>query len=158
MLKSKVFMMITAVLIAITLILTAAFILWNYMDSSADPRTQAQHSTMYVESGPEPEASKSKENTVLMESIQTNLAGQGFIQISFAFELENKKAKEEFELIDFKMKALVIQSLAEMSGEQISGAQGIDALTSALMNKMNPLLTKGKLRQIYVTNKIISNS
>lgn len=157
MLKSKIFIMVVAILIAITLILTAAFVLWNYMDkgnqSSAE---QAQNSAKEVKSAKPLTPDQVKENTVIMKDIVTNLAGNDkFIKASFAFELENKKAADEFSKLDFKMKAIIVQTLADMTPDQVSGGKGFDNLNSALMNKMNPLLHEGKLKQIWITEKVL---
>lgn len=157
MFKSKVFIMVVAILIAITLILTAAFVLWNYMDNSGqDPGQLAQTSAKEAKTGKKLSADQVKENTYIIKDVLTNLAGnEKFIKASFAFELENKKAKDEFEKLDFKMKAIIIQTLADMTPEQIQGSKGADQLNSALMNKMNPLLTQGKLTQIWITDKVL---
>ncbi|WP_248926366.1 flagellar basal body-associated FliL family protein [Paenibacillus hamazuiensis] len=157
MLKSKVFIMVIAILIAITLILTAAFVLWNYMEKSTQsPQEAAQTSVKEVKPAKKLTADESKENTVIIKDILTNLSGNDkFIKASFAFELENKKAKDEFEKLDFKMKAIIIQTLADMTVEQIQGSKGADQLNAVLMNKMNPLLTQGKLVQIWITDKVL---
>ncbi|TBL77735.1 flagellar basal body-associated FliL family protein [Paenibacillus thalictri] len=157
MFKSKVFIMVVAILIAITLILTAAFVLWNYMDNSGqDPGQLAQTSAKEAKTGKKLSADQVKENTYIIKDVLTNLAGnEKFIKASFAFELENAKAKDEFEKLDFKMKAIIIQTLADMTPEQIQGSKGADQLNAALMNKMNPLLTKGKLTQIWITDKVL---
>jgi len=155
--KSKVFIMVVAILIAITLILTAAFVLLNYMDkSSQNLQEQAQNSAREVKTPKKLTPDQVKENTTVMKDILTNLAGSSkFIKVSIAFELENKKAKDEFDKLDSKMKAIVVQTLADMTPEQVSGSKGFDNLTSTLMNKMNPFLSLGKLNQILVTDIVI---
>ncbi|MBP1156000.1 MULTISPECIES: flagellar basal body-associated FliL family protein [unclassified Paenibacillus] len=158
MFKSKIFIMVVAILIAITLILTAAFVLWNYMDkANSTPLDQAQQSASEVKSGKKLTPDQVQENTSSMQDVLTNLAGGNnkFIKVSFAFELENKKAKEEFEKLETQMKAIVIQTLADMTPDQVSGSKGFDNLTSALMNKMNPLLQQGKLNQILITDIVL---
>ena len=157
MFKSKVFIMVVAILIAITLILTAAFVLLNYMDkSSQNLQEQAQNSAREVKTPKKLTPDQVKENTTVMKDILTNLAGSSkFIKVSIAFELENKKAKDEFDKLDSKMKAIVVQTLADMTPEQVSGSKGFDNLTSTLMNKMNPFLSLGKLNQILVTDIVI---
>jgi flagellar protein FliL len=155
-LKNKIFIMLVAVLIAITLILTAAFVLWNYMNKNNDPQEAAQVSASKAATGKKLTPDEVKENTVIMKDILTNLSEPGkFIKVSFAFELENKKAKEEFEKLEHKMKAIIIQTLADMTTEQVSGGKGFDTLNSALMNKMNPLLQQGKLNAIFITDKVL---
>ncbi|MCP3772806.1 flagellar basal body-associated FliL family protein [Paenibacillus sp. MZ04-78.2] len=150
--------MIVAILIAITLILTAAFVLWNYMDKAdRNPQEQAQSSARDVKQAKKLTPDEVKQNTVIMKDVLTNLAGGNgkFIKLSFAFELENKKAKEEFEKLDSQMKAIVIQTLSDMTPEQVSGSKGFDNLTSALMNKMTPLLQAGKINQILITDFVL---
>ncbi|MCZ8512363.1 flagellar basal body-associated FliL family protein [Paenibacillus filicis] len=157
MLKSRLFIMVVAILIAITLILTAAFVLWNYMDKgNQSSQEQAQNSAKEVKTAKALTPDQVKENTVIMKDILTNLSGNDkFIKVSFAFELENKKAADEFTKLDFKMKAIIVQTLADMTPDQVSGGKGFDTLTSALMNKMNPLLHEGKLKQIWITEKVL---
>lgn len=149
--------MVVAILIAITLILTAAFVLWNYMDKgNQSSQEQAQNSAKEVKTAKALTPDQVKENTVIMKDILTNLSGNDkFIKVSFAFELENKKAADEFTKLDFKMKAIIVQTLADMTPDQVSGGKGFDTLTSALMNKMNPLLHEGKLKQIWITEKVL---
>jgi flagellar FliL protein len=116
----------------------------------------AQTSANEVKPGKKLTADQIKENTVIIKDILTNLNGKDkFIKVSFAFELENKKAKEEFEKLDFKMKAIIIQTLADMTPEQIQGSQGVDQMNAALMNKINKELTLGKLREIWITDKVL---
>jgi flagellar FliL protein len=155
--KSKMFLMVVAILIAITLILTAAFVLWNYMDkSSQDPSELAQTSAKEAKVAKKVSPDETKANTVILKDILTNLATNNrFIKASFAIELENAKAKDEFEKLDFKMKAIIVQTLSDMTPEQVQGSKGLDNLTSILMNKMNPLLSLGKIKQIWITDNVL---
>jgi flagellar FliL protein len=155
--KSKIFLLVVAILIAITLILTAAFVLWNYMDKgSQDPQALAQNSAKEVKAAKKVSPDETKANTVILKDILTNLATNNrFIKASFAIELENAKAKDEFEKLDFKMKAIIVQTLSDMTPEQVQGSKGLDNLTSILMNKMNPLLSLGKIKQIWITDNVL---
>lgn len=157
MFKSKMFLMVVAILIAITLILTAAFVLWNYMDkSNQDPQELAQSSAKEVKQAKKATPEETKANTVILKDILTNLATNNrFIKASFAIELENAKVKDEFDKLDFKMKAIIVQTLSDMTPEQVQGSKGLDNLTSTLMNKMNPLLTLGKIKQIWITDNVL---
>ncbi|WP_240417553.1 flagellar basal body-associated FliL family protein [Paenibacillus periandrae] len=157
MFKSKMFLMVVAILIAITLILTAAFVLWNYMDkNNQDPQELAQSSAKEVKQAKKSTPEETKANTVILKDILTNLATNNrFIKASFAIEMENAKAKDEFEKLDFKMKAIIVQTLSDMTPEQVQGSKGLDNLTSTLMNKMNPLLTLGKIKQIWITDNVL---
>lgn len=158
MFKNKLFMFIIAMLIAITLILGTFFLLWNFMDKkdqSADPNEAAKNSVSAVE-GKKLTSAQVKEQTVEIKEILTNLADKDrVVKASFAFELDNKKAKAEFEDLNFKMKGIVNQTLSDMKAEQIQGSKGQEYLISVMMNKINGILSQGKLKQIWVTDFIV---
>lgn len=159
MFKNKIFVLAVSILIAITLILTAAFVLLNFMDknSTKTPAVQAKETVENVKPTKPPTAAEVKANTAVIKDITTNLSTKDrFIKLSLAFELENKKAKEEFDnLIDSAVKGNIIRTLSDMTPEQVQGSKGQDFLTSALMNKINPLMKDGKIRQIYVTDIVL---
>ncbi len=160
MFKNKIFILIVSILIAITLILTAAFVLWNFMEKnnqSKDPAVQAQEAVASVKPTKAPTAEAKKANTAIIKDILTNLSGsQNFIKISFAFELENSKGKAEFDsLLDSAVKGTIVQALGDLTKDQIEGSKGSDSLISTLMNKLNPLLHEGKIKQIWITDKVL---
>lgn len=155
MFKNKLFTIIIAMLIVITLILVAFFTLWNIMDKNsqhADPSEAAIASVNQV-AGKRLTPAQIKEQTVFMENILTNLAEKGrVIRASFAFTLDNKKSKEEFDTVNFRVKSIIIQSLADMKADQIQGSKGQELLVSTLMNKINEILTEGKIHEISITD------
>ncbi|MFC5448347.1 flagellar basal body-associated FliL family protein [Paenibacillus aestuarii] len=160
MFKNKVFILIVSILIAITLILTAAFVLWNFMEknsASKESSGQAQSVAANVKPTKAPSAETVKANTSVIKDILTNLSGsQNFIKISFAFEMENNKGKAEFDnLVDSAVKGIIVQTLGDMTKDQIEGSKGSDALTATLMNKLNPELHEGKIKQIWITDKVL---
>lgn len=160
MFKNKIFILAVSILIAITLILTAAFVLWNYMDKGAtasDPSIDAKNAVASIKPTKAPTATQIKENTVIIKDVLTNLnSNDRFIKVTLAFELENKKVKVEFDnLLESQIKGTIVQSLSDMSPDQVQGSKGQDYLTSALMNKINPLLHEGKIRQIWITDKVL---
>lgn len=155
--KNKLFMIIIAMLIVITLILVAFFALWNFMEKSksSDPHEAAKSSVESVQ-GKKVTAEEAKANTVIIKDILTNLSDKDrVIKTSFAFELDNKKAKTEFENLDFKMKGIINQTLADMTTEQVQGSKGQENLKAALMNKINAILVEGKLKQVWITDVIV---
>ncbi|MNI11688.1 flagellar basal body-associated protein FliL [compost metagenome] len=160
MFKNKAFILIISILIAITLILTAAFVLWNFMEkgsASADPTSEAKTAADNVKPTKQPAASEIKANTVNIKEIVTNIGNSGrFIKLSLAFELENSKGKEEFDnLVESQVKGTIIQTLSDLTPEQAQGSKGQDFLTSALMNKLNPMLQKGKIKKIWLTEYLL---
>ena len=146
-------------LIVIGLILAASFFLWNFLEKkneTNDPNMKAQSTVAKVTNKPHT-AAEVKELTVIMKDITTNLAAKDkIVVIGFAFELENKKAFEEFNYLDFKIKGIINQTLADLTPEQISGSKGQDNLTAILINKINAVLKEGKLVHINITSFILS--
>jgi flagellar FliL protein len=154
--KNKIFVLAVSILIAITLILVAAFVLWNFMDkssSSTDPTVAASK----VKPTKPPTAAEVQANTVIIKDILTNLSSnKNFVKLSLAFEMENAKAKTEFDhLVESTVKGTVVRILADVNPEQIQGSKGQDFLTSALLNKLNPLMQDGKIRQIWITDMVL---
>lgn len=159
MFKNKLFTIIIAMLVAITLILVAFFALWTFMEKANqpdDPYEAARQSVGgiggYIQ---DPETVKAQ--TVMIENIITNLADTNrVVKVSFAFELDSKKSKEEFELLDFKVKGIINKTLADFSVADITGSQGQEKLISALMNDINEILYRGKIRQIWLTDFVVN--
>lgn len=143
------------VLVAITLITVAAFVLWEYVFKEPKPLDPALAAQSEV-SNEQPirlDADKIRDLTVMMDEIRTNLADINYVvQISFAFQMNNKKARAEFETIQHLAKAEVIKALADTTPEDIQGSKGQDLLISRLMNAINPLLQQGKVSKIDITD------
>jgi len=154
--KSKLLQIVLAMLIVITLILTAFFVLWNYMDKQQGADESDPKSSVESVQGKKLSATQIKDNTFIVKDVVTNLSEKDkIIKVSFAFQLDSKKAREEMEKIDFKVKSIIMLTLADMTREQVSGSKGQDTLTATLMNKINPILTEGKLKEISVTEFIV---
>jgi flagellar FliL protein len=147
------------IMVAIAMIAVTAFVLWEYVIKDPlpdDPADRARASVADVEAN-RLSAKQINERTVMIEGITTNLADINYmIQISFAFQLSNKKAKEEFELLAHSVKAIIIQTLADTKPEDIQGSAGQDALVAKLMNAINPILREGVVSKLEITDKIMT--
>lgn len=154
MLKKLVPWMII-VLVAITLIALAAFILWDYIVD--DRRNNIGSVPAIAES--RLSAEQIQEQTVKLESITTNLADiQYIVRMSFAFLLSNPNTKEEMESIQHLVEANIIKVLSDTMPEEISGSEGMERLTEKLKELTNPLLTKGEVSQIDITEYILTGN
>ncbi len=90
--KNRLFIMMVAILLSITLIMTAAFVLWKYMETGSS--SSANQANSQKANAKQPTATEIKDNTVIVKDILTNLSGNDkFIKISFAFELDSKKSE-----------------------------------------------------------------
>jgi flagellar FliL protein len=150
---------IIVILLAVTLIVGAAFVLWNsFMKQSepSDPREAARVAVEKVEAE-HISAEKLAEMTFAIDDVITNLSDPAFfVNASFTFELDSADAKHEFELLAYKMRDVINTTLTDMSPEEVKGSAGIDAINSSLLNKTNELLYEGKVRHVYVTKFIVT--
>ncbi|AIQ47855.1 flagellar basal body protein FliL [Paenibacillus sp. FSL R7-0273] len=144
------------ILLAITLIVVAAFLLMDRIFPSDVNDVNAAVQNMEVE---RLSADEIVELSTEITDIKTNLADPDYIVlINFAFQLNTVKAKEDFEKIkDLKIKPLLIKTLADTKPEELNGANGKDQLSSKLVNLINKTLTEGKLTQVEVTNFIMTS-
>lgn len=146
---------IITILLAITLIVLAAFLMMDrwFGSSANDPNSAAQSIEV-----PKLSADELVEITSEITGIKTNLADQDYIVLmNFAFQLNDKKSKEEFDKIkEFRIKPIIIKTLADTKPEELKGASGKDQLSAKLINLINKTLTQGKLTQIQITDYILT--
>jgi len=144
------------ILVVITIIVVTAVLLWSYLmqDNNRD-LIGAASGVSNVEAGRMP-AEKVRELTVEVKDVLTNLKTGEFIKISFAFEMTNEPGKEEFTLLDFKIRAVIINTLSDLTPEDVAGSKGKDYISSTLMNEINGILQKGKVRAINITDFVLS--
>jgi flagellar FliL protein len=145
------------ILVVIALIVTAAFLLWEklFTEPTNSDSDRAQSSVESVEGAKLP-AAKVKALSTEIKDVLTNLSSGDFIKISFTFVLSNENGKEEFELLDFKIRHIINLTLADLSPEEIKGSQGNDFVSSTIMNKINQVLEEGKVREVNITSLVIS--
>ncbi|OAB41342.1 flagellar basal body-associated FliL family protein [Paenibacillus glacialis] len=100
------------------------------------------------------------EVTSEITGIKTNLADPDYIVLmNFAFQLDTKKSKEEFDKIkDIKIKPIILKTLADTKPEDLKGANGKDQLSAKLINLINKTLTEGKLTQIEITDFLLATT
>ncbi|GIP27374.1 hypothetical protein J23TS9_25040 [Paenibacillus sp. J23TS9] len=144
------------ILLAITLIVVAVVLLTPQLlgKNNSNPNTAAQAIEVQKLS-----ADELVEMTSEITDIKTNLADQDYIVLmNFAFQLNDKKSKEEFDKIkEFKIKPIIIKTLADTKPDELRGSGGKDQLSAKLINLINKTLTEGKLTQIEITNYILTS-
>ncbi|MNW30503.1 flagellar basal body-associated protein FliL [compost metagenome] len=145
------------ILLAITLIVMAAFLLMNQI---TNPGKGNQVNSTVAEVG-EPNnlsADEIVKVTSTIDEIKTNLSDPNYVVVlNFAFQLDKESSKASFDKIkDFKIKPIIIKTLADTNPEDLTGAKGKDNLSSKLMNLINQSLPEGKVTQIDITNFIMT--
>ncbi|WP_410515018.1 flagellar basal body-associated FliL family protein [Paenibacillus sp. BR2-3] len=143
------------ILLAITLIVLAAFLLLGKFFPGDPNEVNAAVENVETKNLT---ADEIVELTSEIQDIKTNLADPDYIvSINFAFQLDSATAKEEFDKIkEIKIKPILIKTLADTKSEQLNGADGKDQLSSRLVNLINKTLTEGKLTQVEITNFILA--
>ena len=103
-------------------------------------------------------AEKRVEVTSKLTEFRRNLKEpKDMVIISFAFQLDDKKTKESFDqLLEIEIKPIISRTLADMTAEDLNGSQGEDTLESKLLNLINPILPKGKLVKVEITDFMIA--
>ncbi|MEF2965205.1 flagellar basal body-associated FliL family protein [Paenibacillus sp. M1] len=145
------------ILLAITLIVMAAFLLVNQMTGPAKGG-QVKAAVDEVELPKHLTADEIVSVTSTIDDIKTNLSDPNYVVImDFAFQLDKDTSKEAFDKIkDYKIKPIIIKTLADTKPEELTGAKGKDNLSSKLLNLLNKSLPEGKLIQIDITDFIMS--
>ncbi|MFC5472023.1 flagellar basal body-associated FliL family protein [Cohnella suwonensis] len=150
---------LVSLLLAITLIVVVTFYFWNNMfgdKKSADPEQAAKEATSNVQVEPR-SADELVKVTSELTDIKTNLADTDYVvQISFSFEFDDEKAKEEFDKIkENKIRPIINRALWVMTPDDMNGTKGKDQLTAGLINTINKAMTDGKLLQINIKDFIM---
>ncbi|MBB6732858.1 flagellar basal body-associated FliL family protein [Cohnella zeiphila] len=147
---------LVSLLLAITLIVIVGLYSWSTLfgdTKSNDPAKQAQDSVKDVVAKPM-SADEIIKVTSELNDIATNIADTEYVvKLSLSFQFDSAAAKTEFDKIkDLQIKPLVNRSLWVLQPDQLSGTQGKDALCAELINSINPVLTKGKLTKVEITD------
>lgn len=148
------------ILLAITLIAIVFIILFNTVLGGDKPKDDAGKAASAAQSVKVKKITADDRVKVTSEvaDIKTNLANPDYIAVmGFAFQLDNKKTKEDFDKIkEIQIKPIIIRTLADIKPEDINGSQGKDKLCSTLLNLINAELPDGKLIKVQVTDSIIT--
>lgn len=142
-------------LLAMTLIVLIVIMLMNTTGNSPSSGQTAQGVEANVK---RLTADEIIEVTSTMSDITTNLANQDqIVRIAFAFQLDSKKTKAEFDkIMDIKVKPIILKTLADTTREDLQGTKGQDQLCDKLVERINKMLPSGKVIQIDITDYVLS--
>ncbi|EFM13065.1 flagellar basal body-associated protein FliL [Paenibacillus curdlanolyticus YK9] len=145
---------LVSILLAITLIAIVAIILLNSLFDDSGKKETTEPVKVETLS-----ADERVEVTSELKDIKRNLLDNDYILIaSFAFQLDSKKSKEEFEKIkDILIRPIINSVIADTTVEQLNGSKGQDMLASKILNLINQKLPeKQKLIKVEITNFMMS--
>ncbi|HIW33844.1 MAG TPA: flagellar basal body-associated FliL family protein [Candidatus Paenibacillus intestinavium] len=142
------------ILLSITLIAVVGVVVYKTMFADDSAKT-AENEPVKVEVL---SAEKRVEVTSKLTEFRRNLKEpKDMVIISFAFQLDDKKTKASFDqLLEIEIKPIISRTLADMTAEDLNGSQGEDNLEAKLLNLINPILPKGKLVKVEITDFMIA--
>ncbi|WP_028545162.1 flagellar basal body-associated FliL family protein [Paenibacillus taiwanensis] len=145
---------LVTMLLAITLIALVFIMLMNSTNSSPTKGTDSAQEMQIKRLS----ADEIVEMTATISDVKTNLATNDYVVLTgFAFQLDSKKTKEQFEKIkDLKVKAVILKTLADMKPEDLQGTKGQDQLCAKLLDLINKTLPEGKVIQVDITDFIMT--
>lgn len=151
---------LVSLLLAITLIVIVGIYFWSTLfgeSKAMSPDDQVKATVEHVEAEPKT-ADEMVKLTSELTDIRTNLADTDYVvQVSFSFQLDNEKAKEEFDKIkEFQIKPIINRALWVLHPEDMKGTKGKDQLTAGLINSINSVLPEGKLTKVEIVDFIMT--
>src|SRR5690625_45872 len=85
--------------------------------------------------------------------ITTDLKDGSFVRIQVQITTDGKKAKEEISKREFEIKNALIKEMAKMDEEEFK--EGLDDLEDALKDRLNEVMTEGKITDVYTISKVL---
>ncbi|OZU90314.1 flagellar basal body-associated protein FliL [Virgibacillus indicus] len=131
--------MVTSLAIIIVCASIAFVVIWNV--NGEDSKGQAQSIDDIVE------------HSYQTPEITTDLKDGSFVRIQFQVLTDGKDAKEEISKRDFQLKNILIKELAKLTEEDFT--TGLTNLESIVQDKLNEVMTEGKITDVYTINKIL---
>ncbi|WP_322903917.1 flagellar basal body-associated FliL family protein [Paenibacillus campi] len=139
----------------------AYFLLFGNLFGNKQPMTAAEVAAAEKAKLASMSASEIAEVSSSITDLTTNLGDPSYVvKISFSFQLADKDAKANFDLIkDLKVKPIIIRTLADTQPDALRSADGIQQLDAKLMKLINSSLPEesGKVVDVEVSDRIISS-
>ncbi|MDZ5781817.1 flagellar basal body-associated FliL family protein [Marinococcus luteus] len=137
-------------LLTLVLIAGAAAAVYQFLGSSE----QAEGSE--EEKAEELSAEELRELTWDMDEMTTNLKGNDrYIKTMFSLQADNEKAREELEQRDYQINNIIIHELAQLEPGDIEGSEGTTEMEGRIREKVNEVMTEGKVQRVYTTERVI---
>lgn len=145
---------LVTIMLSITLIVLAVFLLSDKMLGKEEPTGVAAAPA----SIPVLSADEVVEVTSEISEVRTNLADPDYIALmGFSFQLRDKKAKEDFDKIkEIKIKPIIIKTLADTKPENLKDSKVTEQFTTKLLDEISKALPNGQLIQVEITNKLVT--
>lgn len=98
----------------------------------------------------EPTAEELAARSYSMEPITTNLLSDHYAVVQLNLLADGEKSYHELEVRNPELKSIVISSLANLSRNDLKGAEGLKTLEESIRKQINDVLQDGKLERVLV--------
>lgn len=94
-------------------------------------------------------------SSVDVPELTTNLMDNNFVRMSLKIQTNSEDAAEELLKREFQTKNIVIQTLSEMTAEDLEGKTGKIDFQNTIKVQLNELMQEGEVQKVYITSYII---
>ncbi|MBF0227454.1 MAG: flagellar basal body-associated FliL family protein [Desulfobacterales bacterium] len=149
-------LMLIVIILGVLLIVISGLLGWILLSSKSTPEVPV------IDANPSQEAPapKEPEKSVFypLESFIVNLKDSGgtrYLKTTMELELDSDGAKAELDARKPELKNSIIFILSSKTMDEIQDVDGKIILTRELMNRINQMIKKGRVKNIYFTEFII---
>ena len=93
--------------------------------------------------------------SVDVPELTTNLMDNNFVRMSLKIQTNSEDAAAELLKREFQTKNIVIQTLSEMTAEDLEGKTGKIDFQNTIKVQLNELMQEGEVQKVYITSYII---
>lgn len=156
--KSKLIIIIIAILLLILIAGAAAF--WYFTKNLDAPQTQAQQ----TQDAPPSDTSPTQTNYMRIGPIYqldqfiVNLLTQGgrrYVKTTIGLEMTSQNLENELNAKRPALRDTIIKILMSKSQEEISTPRGLEKLAEEIAQRVNAMLTDGKIRNVFIMDLAI---
>jgi flagellar FliL protein len=83
------------------------------------------------------------------------IQNRSHLQLSLAIETDSKKSKSELQKAYPLFENKMIHSLSTLDKQAIQSKEGIELIEATIMEGINPFLSTGEIKNVYVTEKVL---
>ena len=149
--KTMLIIIIAAVLLFMGMVGAGFFILWNKI-------SQIPHNPAVTEGVPVEEEENLIGPLYSLDTMIVNLADHGgkrYLRVTMALELSDPEAVTTIESRLPQVRDAILMILPTKKYDDVSTTEGKIALRSEVMEKINGLMTKGQVNNIYFTEFVV---
>jgi len=84
-----------------------------------------------------------------------DLGGRRMLKLTMSMEAESPELSEELNAKMPQIRDTVLLLLSSIQSDDISGLDGKQRLKTQMLNRINPLLTRGKVRNLYLSEIVV---